>query len=66
LPGPGTGMFVFALFLLCIPRARLKIGDVQKDGFHEWNVPPEKTIERVEREWMAFKEGPNLTGVLDL
>jgi hypothetical protein len=56
----------FALFLLWRPRARLmKIGDVKKDGFHEWNVPPEKAIERVEREWMALKGGP-WTSVLDL
>lgn len=43
----------------------MKIGDVKKDGFHEWNVPPEKAIERVEREWMALKGGP-WTSVLDL
>ena len=43
-----------------VQRGLMKIGDVDQDGFHEWNVPSDKALERVERKWLNLKEGPNL------
>lgn len=38
----------------------MKIGDVTRDGFREWNVPVSEAVSRVEREWAALGRSPNL------
>jgi hypothetical protein len=43
-----------------VQRGLMKIGDVDQDGFHEWNVPSEKALARVESKWMTVEGGPNL------
>jgi hypothetical protein len=38
----------------------MKAGDVTPDGFHEWDLSPNETLDRIEHEWAALGRGPGL------
>lgn len=38
----------------------MKAGDVTHNGFQEWNLTPNETLDRIEHEWAALGRGPNL------
>jgi hypothetical protein len=38
----------------------MKIGDVKKDGFHEWTCSPQEAISKVGHIWQSFKEWPRV------
>jgi hypothetical protein len=46
-----------------LERGLMEIGDVTEGGFRTWNVSIEEAMERVQREWLALPEGPNLGDV---
>jgi len=38
----------------------MKAGDVTLDGFHEWDLPVNEVLDRIEREWAVLRGLPKL------
>src|SRR5262245_7076167 len=43
-----------------VQRGLMKVGDLRKEGFREWQMTPEAAIARVVREWSALGRRPRL------
>lgn len=41
-------------------RGLMKAGDVTKDGFVEWNMMPDESLERITAGWNALAKSPEL------
>lgn len=65
--GAGTDQEVMNLSIQTIrevvAEGLMELGDVTDGGFLEWDLPPEASIEKVERDWTALGRHPDLGDV---